>query len=198
LDNEGWCLHHHGLAARSFAFILFGCFFPLQLTYTYAFPHKCIHGIATRWWAHAMQAVNLQLQSICFFLSTRAAKLSAYQNQSTTHQNSGFGGERGQTKDLQFCVIMLFLSLFPISSHIFTLDVCSIFLYMLILLLIFAGVLTFNPCVNQVQSFLCDSKVTSWNWLKPSCVYPIHALVKPKIIHAYMSMSYGNNIYFKT
>jgi hypothetical protein len=93
-----------------------------------------------------------------------------------------FSEERGQTKDLQFCVIMLFLSLFPISSHIFTLDVCSIFLYMLILLLIFAGVLTFNPCVNQVQSFCVILRSQVGIGREPKVVSnEVLALAQPKL-----------------
>jgi len=141
-----------------------------------------------------MQAVNLQLQSICFFLSTRAAKLSAYQNQSTTHQKSVFGGEDKQR--IYNFVIMLFLSLFPMSSHIFTLNVPSFFICS------FSSssllVLNFQSLCKSSAKLLCDSKVTTWNWqrtksgilmrswhlpnlnLKTSCICPIYALVKPK------------------
>jgi hypothetical protein len=85
------------------------------------------------------------------------AKLSAYQNQSKTHQNSVFR-KRGQTKDLQFRVMMLFLSLFPMFSHIFTFDVPSLF--MLILLLIFGGV-NFQFLCESAPKLLCGPKVTS-------------------------------------
>jgi len=145
-----------------------------------------------------MRAVNWQLQSICFFLSTRAAKLSAYHNQSTTHQNSVFGGERTNKGFTILWDYVISITVSNVLTHLHSWCMFHLSLYAHSPPHL-CWCFNFQSLCKSSAKLLCDSKVTSWNWqrtksgilmrswhlpnlnLKTSCICPIiHALVKPK------------------
>ncbi len=98
-----------------------------------------------------MRVVNLQLQSICFFLST-SIKAFCIPKSIYNPPKLCFRRERTNKGFTILCDHVIFLSLFPMSSHIFTLDVPSFFICPFSSsssLLVF----NFQSCVNQVQSF---------------------------------------------